>query len=78
MMPKYENGQTDTHDDHTGRPSTSRMDVKAAGTDSGKPKQHLAYRQYHSNEKVEMAIREWLQKQEPNFYCDGIFKLVPR
>ena len=25
-----------------------------------------------------MTIREWLQVQEPDFYSDGIFKLVPR
>jgi len=24
-----------------------------------------------------MAIREWLWKQEPVWYCDGMFKLVP-
>ena len=25
-----------------------------------------------------MAIQEWLQMQEPNLYCDRIFKLVQR
>jgi hypothetical protein len=25
-----------------------------------------------------MAVREWLQMQEHDFYRDGIFKLVPR
>jgi hypothetical protein len=27
---------------------------------------------------VEMAVHKWLQMQEPNFYSDGIFKLMPR
>jgi hypothetical protein len=25
-----------------------------------------------------MAVGEWLQMQDPDFFCDGIFKLVPR
>jgi len=25
-----------------------------------------------------MAVREWLQMKDPNFYGDGIFKLVVR
>ena len=29
-------------------------------------------------EEVEMAVREWLQKQEPDFYGEGILQLVPR
>jgi hypothetical protein len=31
----------------------------------------------HSNEEVEMNILKWLSMQEPNFYRDGIFKLMP-
>jgi hypothetical protein len=27
---------------------------------------------------MEMAVGEWLQIKEPNFYCDRIFKLMPR
>jgi hypothetical protein len=27
---------------------------------------------------VEMAVHEWFQIQQPNFYNDGIFKLVQR
>jgi len=30
------------------------------------------------NEQVEMAIREWLRIQEPGFYRDRIFALMPR
>jgi hypothetical protein len=25
-----------------------------------------------------MAVGEWLQMQEPDFYCSGIVKLMPR
>jgi hypothetical protein len=28
--------------------------------------------------KRKMAVYEWLRMQEPDFYRDGIFKLVPR
>jgi hypothetical protein len=38
----------------------------------------LGGRRFHSFEEVEMAVREWLRMQEPDFYPDGIFKLVPR
>jgi hypothetical protein len=41
-------------------------------------KQQLAGHRFHNNEEVEMAVREWLQMQKPDFCCDGIFKLVPR
>jgi len=27
---------------------------------------------------MEMAVREWLQIQEPDCYHEGTFKLVPR
>jgi hypothetical protein len=27
---------------------------------------------------VELAVREWLEMQQLNFYRDGIFELVPR
>jgi hypothetical protein len=33
---------------------------------------------FQSNEEVDMTVREWLRKQEPYFYGDGIFKLVPK
>jgi hypothetical protein len=39
--------------------------------------QHLGCRRFHNNEKVKMSIGEWLRMQEPDFYWDGIFKLVP-
>jgi hypothetical protein len=38
----------------------------------------LGGHQFHNNEKVEIAVGEWLRMQEPDFYRDGIFKLVPR
>jgi hypothetical protein len=41
-------------------------------------KQQLAGRRFHSNEEAEMAVRGLLRMQEPDFYRDGIFKLVPR
>jgi hypothetical protein len=41
-------------------------------------KQHLGGRRFQNNEKVEMAVREWLRKQDPGFYRHGIFELVPR
>jgi hypothetical protein len=25
-----------------------------------------------------MAVHEWLQMQEPDFYCDRVFKLMQR
>jgi hypothetical protein len=30
------------------------------------------------NDEVEMAFHEWLCMQEPDFYDDKFFKLVPR
>jgi hypothetical protein len=44
----------------------------------GPLKEQLAGRRFHSNEEVEMAVSEWLGMQQPDFYRDGIFKLVPR
>jgi len=32
---------------------------------------------FHSNGAVEMTVREWLQIQQPEFYRDEIFKLMP-
>jgi hypothetical protein len=43
-----------------------------------KSQQHLGGRRFHNNEEVEMAVGEWFRMQEPDFYRDGIFKLVPR
>jgi hypothetical protein len=36
----------------------------------------LGGRRFYSNEE-EMAFHEWLRIYEPDFYRDGIFKLVP-
>jgi hypothetical protein len=44
----------------------------------GPLKQHLGGQWFHNNEEVEGAVCEWLQMQEPNFCCSGIFKLMPR
>jgi len=32
---------------------------------------------FHNHWEVEVAIYEWLQMQEPDFYNGGIFKLLP-
>jgi hypothetical protein len=32
----------------------------------------------HSNEEVEVAVRQCLRIEELDLHCDGIFKLVPR
>lgn len=32
----------------------------------------------HENEQGEMVVCEWLRMYDPDFYCVGIFKLVPR
>jgi hypothetical protein len=39
--------------------------------------QHLRGSQFN-NEKLEMAVSEWLQMDKANFYCDRIFKCTPR
>ena len=38
-------------------------------------KQHFRGSHLHSNEEEEVAIREWLRNQEPDFYRDGILNL---
>jgi hypothetical protein len=40
--------------------------------------QQLGGRRFHNNQEVEMAVGEWLLMQEPDFYGDGMFNLVPR
>jgi hypothetical protein len=32
----------------------------------------------HNNKEAEIAFPERSRMQEPIFYCDGVFKLVPR
>jgi hypothetical protein len=39
--------------------------------------QHFQGRRFHKNEIVEMALREWLRMQQPDFCCKGILKLLP-
>ena len=41
-------------------------------------KPNLEGHQFHSNEEFEIAVCEWVQMHKPDFYCDGIFKLVPK
>jgi len=39
-------------------------------------RQNLDGRRFHSNEKVKMAIFEWLRLEKSAFYRDGIFERV--
>jgi hypothetical protein len=41
-------------------------------------KQHLGGHQFHSSDEVEMAVCEWLQKQQPNLDHNGSCKLMLR
>jgi len=41
-------------------------------------KQHLEGFLFHNNEEVEVAVGGSLRMQEPGFYRDGIFQLVPK
>jgi hypothetical protein len=41
-------------------------------------KQQLGGCWFQNKEEVEMAVHEWLQKQEPDFHHDRIFKFPPR
>jgi hypothetical protein len=43
----------------------------------GPLKQDSGRYSFHSNEELQIAVHEWLQKQEPDICCKGIFKLVP-
>jgi hypothetical protein len=45
---------------------------------SGVGKNHFDDFQFHSNNKEKMALHKWLQKKKPNFYCNRIFKVMPR
>jgi hypothetical protein len=45
---------------------------------SGPLKQHLGCCWFHSNNKLEMAVREWVHTQEPEFSTIEFFRLVPR
>jgi hypothetical protein len=40
--------------------------------------QNLGSHQFHNNEELEMAVGEWVQMHEPDLYCNGIFKLMPK
>jgi len=50
--------------------------VEHSGTRSENSEESWAGRLFRT-EEVEMVVREWLQKQEPDFYGEGILKLVP-
>jgi len=40
----------------------------------GPPQQHVGGRWFHGDEEMEMAVREWLRLQEPDFYMYRVFK----
>jgi hypothetical protein len=40
--------------------------------------QHFGCLRFHSNQEVEVAVREWFRMREPDLYCSGIFKFMPR
>ena len=40
--------------------------------------QRCGGRRFDSNKGGEMAVREWLRLQNPDFYGGGIFELVPK
>jgi len=40
----------------------------------GPPQQHVGSLWFHGTEEVEMAVREWLQLQEPDFCMYRVFK----
>jgi len=42
----------------------------------GPLRQNLDCRRFYSNEKVEMAMFEWLRLEKPTFQRDGIFERV--
>jgi hypothetical protein len=44
----------------------------------GPLKQHFHGCRFHNNEKVETAVREWFQMQQPYFYSNEIFARVTR
>jgi len=33
---------------------------------------------FHRHEEGEVAVHEWLQMRKPDFYCCGMFKVLPR
>lgn len=48
-------------------------DTKQAETQFGPLQQHSEGGRFHKNEEVQMAVRECLRMQEPDFHQDGIF-----
>jgi hypothetical protein len=44
----------------------------------GPLKQPLGVDPFESNEKVKMAVREWLRLLEPDLFFGVIFKLMPK
>jgi hypothetical protein len=38
----------------------------------------ICWGRFHSNEDVEVAVRERVRVQVPDFYRDGILKFLPR
>jgi pentatricopeptide repeat protein len=48
------------------------------GTDFAYLNFHMGSRRDYKNGEMEMAVSAWLRMQESDFYCNGIFKVVPR
>jgi hypothetical protein len=48
------------------------------GTNRGRLKQKQRGHWFYNKEEDTMVAHEWLWIQESNFYCDRIFKLMPR
>jgi hypothetical protein len=40
-------------------------------------KQNFGHCRFYNNKKVEITVGQRLQMQEPNLYCDRIFRLMP-
>jgi len=41
-------------------------------------KEHLAWKQFDENDKVQEEVMTWFKGQTADFYYSGIQKLVPR
>lgn len=52
----------------TGRRSTSRADVEELNLENRSAT--IRSRRFHSDNKLEMAVREWWRMEHPNFYHD--------
>jgi hypothetical protein len=82
MMQEYKNGRKDIRvDDHTGRPSTLLTDMNATRAKKltlENKSNTWEIASITKKEEAEIAIRDWFQKQEPGFYCGGVYKHVQK